>query len=153
MQKLDAEYQQKANTIKQSYVDSLKTALKTLAKKDDGDPDEIAKLSVKIKEVQKTVVQSPLAETTELEKALRGTTWEFANELITFQNNGTIGNKGWTARGLVTGWRVIDRRTVIFSIERGRDHDRYAVLTFSPNIDSYSCFNFEGKPFIGSRPR
>jgi hypothetical protein len=58
MQKLDADYQQKVNAIKQAYVDNLKNALKTLAKQDNADPDEIAKLSARIKEVEATV-QNP----------------------------------------------------------------------------------------------
>ncbi len=61
MQKLDAEYQQKAAAIKQSYIDGLKTAMKTLAKNDNADSDEIAKLSAKIKEVQAMVAQVPTA--------------------------------------------------------------------------------------------
>jgi hypothetical protein len=52
MRKLDADYQLKANAIKQSYIDNLKTILRTLAKSENADPDEIAKLSAKIKRDQ-----------------------------------------------------------------------------------------------------
>ncbi len=56
MQKLDMEYQQRANAIRQAYVDGLKAALKSLLKKLDADPDEIANLSVRIEEIQALVV-------------------------------------------------------------------------------------------------
>jgi hypothetical protein len=82
-----------------------------------------------------------------LEKALRGTSWQWGEEVITFQANGTVANPGWTANGLVTSWKAIDRRTVLFFIERGRPQNRYAILMFSPNLDSYSGLGFEGTAF------
>jgi hypothetical protein len=82
-----------------------------------------------------------------LEKSLKGTIWEWdTNGSIRFQPDGIVMNSGWTAKGLVASWKVIDRRTVLLCIERGRNENRYAILTFSPNVDSYSGYNFGGSP-------
>ncbi len=91
MQKLDAEYQQKASAIKQSYVDGLKTALKTLAKKEDADPDEIAKLSAKIKEIQAIMIQSPSAVAKPQPKFGKwNDAWSGGSTLLTLKNNGIV---------------------------------------------------------------
>jgi hypothetical protein len=37
---------------------------------------------------------------------------------------------------------VIDRRTVLFIIEKGRNIDRYAILTFSEDLSQYKGYNF-----------
>jgi hypothetical protein len=61
MRKLDADYEQKAAVIKQAYLDGLKSALKQIARDPDADPDEIARISARLKAVQDTVVQRPAA--------------------------------------------------------------------------------------------
>jgi hypothetical protein len=88
-----------------------------------------------------------------LDKTIRGTVWTWGEETLQFRPDGAAINAVWTAQGLVTSWSVIDRRTVLLYIERGRGHDRYAILTFSPNMDTYSVFGFDGKgrPFPVNR--
>jgi hypothetical protein len=76
---------------------------------------------------------------------LAGTLWQWggsATETILFGEDGFIGHDGWTARGLVTSWKVIDRRTVLLTIEKGRTKDRYAILTFDEDGRSYTGRNF-----------
>jgi hypothetical protein len=92
MRKLDAEYQQKAVAIQQAYANDLKTALKGLAKSDNVDPDEIVRLSSKIKEVQATVPQAP-SPTTVNPKRITGKwreTWGDGSKIIFFRNNGVL---------------------------------------------------------------
>jgi hypothetical protein len=40
---------------------------------------------------------------------------------------------------------VIDRRTVLLWIERGRKLDYYAILTFSPDVDAYGGYSYDGR--------
>jgi len=89
----------------------------------------------------------------EIEKKIKGTVWTWGEETLQFRPDGAAINPVWTAQGLVTTWSAIDGRTVLLYIERGRGHDRYAILTFSPNMDTYSGFGFEGKgqPFPVNR--
>jgi hypothetical protein len=79
-----------------------------------------------------------------LEKRLKDKDWQWGGETVRFQADGLATNSVWDQAGLVTSWKVIDRRTVLLYIERGRDVNRYAVLTFSRDADSYSGFGFEG---------
>ncbi len=91
MQKLDTEYQTKAVAIKQAYLDGLKNALRTLASKTNSDPDEIANLSAKIKEIQGMVLQSPLAASQV--KRISCTwkvTWPGGSTQCTFKKNGIV---------------------------------------------------------------
>ena len=83
----------------------------------------------------------------ELRNRLRGTKWQWdggGGEAVTFADNGYVENVGWDRRGLITRWDVIDKRTVLLRIERGRAHDLYAVLTFNRDMTSYQAFNFHG---------
>ncbi len=94
--------------------------------------------------------RSPQAEMAALQSRLNGSLWHWgAEDFVRFEPNGTIANAGWTARGLLTSWKVIDRRTVLLVIERGRVQDRYAILTFTPNIDGYTGYGFEAAKPIG----
>lgn len=91
----------------------------------------------------------------ELRERLRGTQWQWdggGGEVVTFKADGYIEHEGWTESGLLTRWDVIDRRTVLLRIERGRDRDRYAVLTFNDDMTSYDGYNFHGcKKLAASR--
>lgn len=83
----------------------------------------------------------------ELRNHLRGTKWQWdgdGGEAVTFADNGYVENVGWDKRGLITRWDVIDKRTVLLRIERGRTHDLYAVLMFNRDMTSYHAFNFHG---------
>lgn len=84
---------------------------------------------------------------TDLRAALTDTVWQWdggGGETVVFRADGTIAHAGWTERGLVTGWEVIDRRTVLLEIERGRIHDLYAVLMFKDDLSSFDGVNFSG---------
>jgi hypothetical protein len=83
----------------------------------------------------------------ELQSQLANTHWQWDGpfgEEIVFKDDGNVEQEGWTQRGLVTGWRAIDRRTVLFTIEKGRNRDRYAVLTFDQGVSTFEGFNFSG---------
>ena len=82
-----------------------------------------------------------------LREYLRGTKWQWdgdGGEAVTFADTGYVENVGWDKRGLITRWDVIDKRTVLLRVERGRTHDLYAVLTFNRDMTSYHAFNFHG---------
>jgi hypothetical protein len=89
-----------------------------------------------------------------LEHRLDGTLWHWGDDFVRFEPDGNVGNYGWTSRGLVTHWRVIDTRTVLFTIVRGRGDNLYAILTFSPNAAFYNGQGFEGgKPLTRGTPQ
>ncbi len=82
-----------------------------------------------------------------LREHLRGTKWQWdggGGEVVTFADSGYVEHEGWNKRGLITRWDVVDRRTVLLRIERGRSHDLYAVLKFDDDMTSYNGFNFHG---------
>ena len=81
----------------------------------------------------------------ELNQHIRGTKWQWdgnGGEVVVFAANGYVEHEGWTQRGLVTRWEVIDKRTVRLTIERGRTQDKYAFLIFNDDITSYGGINF-----------
>ena len=83
----------------------------------------------------------------ELKEHVTSFLWQWdgdVGEKIIFNGNGYIEHPGWTRRGLVTKWEVIDRRTVLLEIESGRSRDLYAVLVFSEDMSSFEGFNFHG---------
>jgi hypothetical protein len=80
-----------------------------------------------------------------LDAILADTDWEWGSETIRFQADGTVASKGWTSRGLVTTWKVIDTHTVLLYVDRGRRENRYAILSFSPDASSFSEYGFNGK--------
>jgi hypothetical protein len=76
-----------------------------------------------------------------------GTAWEWDGnygETISFKKDGFIKHPVWSKRGLITSWQVIDTRTVLLKVEKGRSRDLFAVLTFSEDYASFSGFNFHG---------
>jgi hypothetical protein len=80
----------------------------------------------------------------DLKKLLPNTRWEWSmGQSVVFRPDGTIGNADWESRGLVTRWQILDHRTVLVVIEKGRDSNRYAILTFDKPATSYSVFGFE----------
>jgi hypothetical protein len=84
-----------------------------------------------------------------LQRTIQGTTWQWgADDTIKFLIDGEIANSGWSAAGLVTTWKAIDSHTVILCIDRGRAVNRYAVLIFDADMNSYSGYGFEGYPSL-----
>ena len=82
----------------------------------------------------------------ELQNFLNESIWIWAKGGdLHFKKDGHIGHAGWEAAGFLMRWEVIDRRTVILEIERGRDHDLHAILTFSENLEEFTGFDFQGK--------
>ena len=83
---------------------------------------------------------------TDLTGILPATSWQWSadniRERITFRPDGKIYNQGWESRGLVTSWQAIDQRTVQLFIEKGRETDRLAVLTFNAAATEFRGWNF-----------
>jgi hypothetical protein len=80
----------------------------------------------------------------DLRKYLIDTVWTW-DEGLRFKADGYVEQKQWTSAGLVTKWEAIDRRTVLLWIEKGREENRYAVLTFSEDLSELRGFDFNGK--------
>ncbi|MBP3960700.1 hypothetical protein J8F10_36205 [Gemmata sp. G18] len=81
-----------------------------------------------------------------LQAYLANTSWVWGN--CRLKANGYVENKGWDSAGLVTKWEAIDRRTVLFSIEKGRDVNRLAVLVFNEELTEFQGIDFNGKDRI-----
>jgi hypothetical protein len=60
---------------------------------------------------------------------------------MTLKPDGSLECKGWD---FVVRWEVIDRRTVVFFIEKGRDTNRVAVLMFAEDLSEFRGFDFHG---------
>ena len=78
----------------------------------------------------------------DLAKFLVGTRWGDLSDPVIFQNGGLLRYKSWEDRGLVTTWRAIDRRTVVFNILKGRDTDLISVVVFNEPIEEFNGISF-----------
>jgi hypothetical protein len=89
-------------------------------------------------------VVSAFAQREALRKQLEGTTWLWGDDkvLVKLDKEGVVRNDLWESQGLVTKWEPIDRRTVFLVVEKGRDNDRYAVLTFTEDLQEYDGYDF-----------
>lgn len=79
-----------------------------------------------------------------LRKQLEGTTWLWGEQdaVVKLDKEGFVRNELWESQGLVTKWKAIDRRTVFLFVEKGRDNDRYAFMTFTEDIKEYDGYDF-----------
>ncbi|WP_020475300.1 hypothetical protein [Zavarzinella formosa] len=90
----------------------------------------------------------------DLKKFLAGTQWEWGGDGdITLKADGYVDQPRWTTMGLVTQWEAIDRRTVLLTIEKGRNHNLLSVLSISENLDSYSARAFDRREIMDSKKR
>jgi hypothetical protein len=79
-----------------------------------------------------------------LRKQLAGTTWNWQKVAqFRFRDDGTVQQPSWEER-VTTRWEPVDRRTVVFFIERGRTTDRIALLSFAEDLQEYSGYDFDG---------
>ncbi len=78
----------------------------------------------------------------ELKKSLSGSKWKWHESPLTLQTDGYAKHPTWEANKLIVKWEVVDRRTVLLIIEKGRDQDRYSILEFSEGLDSFKGFDF-----------
>lgn len=86
-----------------------------------------------------------------LHRYIAGSAWTWGD--MRFKPTGHVEVKDWDARGLVTRWEAVDRRTVLLIIEKGRDQDRYAVLTFNEELTEFRGYDFNGKDRIPASKR
>ncbi|HWB53140.1 MAG TPA: hypothetical protein VG722_03075 [Tepidisphaeraceae bacterium] len=147
---INADYRKKLEAAENERIAGYQALLQAaLAKKEF---DVAAHLRVQIEDMRSRFhllvpaeVEAHAEALDALEKKLKGTRWQWGqDDQITFQGDNTVGNRGWTSRGLVTTWKVIDDNIVMFYIQRGRNDDRYAFLIFSPKLDSYTGLSFGG---------
>ena len=87
-----------------------------------------------------------------LKHRLDGTLWHWDNDFIRFESDGTVKNAERASRGIATQWKVIDTRTVMLSILKGRRDNMTAILTFSPKADSYSGWGYDGERLPTNKP-
>jgi hypothetical protein len=86
----------------------------------------------------------------DLQKFLPETTWTLDGGL-TFKPDGSVVVKQWAEDGLVTKWEVVDRRTVVIIVEKGRDTNRTVVITFSEDLTEFGGFLFDGSKMSGHK--
>jgi len=119
----------------------------------DQDIDAAASLREKIREAETGEAELKRLSSNErndeinwLHQQLDGTLWHWGTDtdFIRFKTDGTVGNAEWSARNLVTHWKVIDTRTVLFTISKGRRENLTAILQFTPKIDSFAGVGFDG---------
>ena len=94
--------------------------------------------------------------TTELLSHITNSRWQWdgtGGEAVVFKEDGYVEHDGWTRRGLLTRWQVIDRRTVLLKIEKGRARDLYAVLMFNEDFSSFEGLDFHNGSKVRSSQR
>jgi len=86
----------------------------------------------------------PAPTAADLARRIAGTTWEWCGDRgpVTFGSDGFCRLADWDRMGLVTSWKAIDGHSVLLTIERGREQDRYAVCVFNDDFTEYGGFNF-----------
>jgi hypothetical protein len=87
----------------------------------------------------------------QLKKFLAASEWSWEKESVTLKPDGYVRQAGWESRGLITRWEAIDRRTVLFILEKGRGSDRIAVLKFADDFSEYNGYDFVAKPLIAMK--
>lgn len=78
---------------------------------------------------------------------IAGSYWEWdgsSGERAFFQADGYVEHPGWTARGLLTSWQLVDGHTILLLVEKGRTNDLYAILLLAEDYHSFSGHNFHG---------
>jgi WD40 repeat protein len=88
----------------------------------------------------------------DLQKALAGSAWEWTGGALTLRENGSVAFP--RAAGPLAGhWEPIDRRTALLVIDRGKPHDRLAVLQFSEDMHELTGHDFEHAARLPARKR
>jgi hypothetical protein len=85
-----------------------------------------------------------IASKSDLKRALTGTVWDHGDADLTLRADGHVQHAVWDRMGLVTRWEPVDRRTIVLVIEKGRDHNRCAILTFNEDLTDFTGYGFEG---------
>jgi hypothetical protein len=135
--------------LEKTYEQAIKDATKALKiEQAEAMRTELKALKPDVAIPEKTTPLRPgaVANKDDLRKALAGTEWHWGIEYhMKLKSDGIVAQSDWEKGGLVTRWQAIDRRTVVLFIEKGRDHNRYAILTFSEDLSEYRGFDFASK--------
>lgn len=102
--------------------------------------------AVKLRDAIKSAGQDGVPPRLQLQNSLANRHWTWGNELLRFDDDGTVFNPSWANQKVTTRWVMIDARTVLLVIAKGRKTDRLAVLTFNPQMDTYTGYGFQGDP-------
>lgn len=86
----------------------------------------------------------------ELTKLLVGSHLEWGKG-VELKADGYAKNVDWEAGGLEIRWEAIDRRTILLTVEKGREHDRCGVLTFTEDLNGFSGVGLEYGPKLNAR--
>ena len=131
-------FQQALGKTRQAFGKSVESAAKSYL-----DRKELANYEAVLKDKQAFLEQTTLEAKELLRVALTGSVWQWGTDGdLVFRKDGYVGHKGWEAGGLVTRWEVLDRRTVMLEIERGREKNIHEILVFSESIGEYTAFGF-----------
>ncbi len=79
----------------------------------------------------------------DLKQYLGNTTWAVDMD-FTLKPDGSTTQKNWESRGLVVRWEVVDRRTIVLFITKGRNSNLTATYTFSEDLSEFHGFQFDG---------
>jgi hypothetical protein len=80
----------------------------------------------------------------DLQRHLSDTFW-LLGDGTKLRADGLVENRGWAA--FVTSWKAIDRRTVVLVIEKGRNDNKLAILTFSEDLTHFTGYDFNGDKY------
>lgn len=83
----------------------------------------------------------------DLKRFLSGTEWQWGPG-IKLKPDGYFSHPEWD-RDFLIRWEAIDRRTVLLVVEKGRDHNRYAILTFAEDLTEFRGYDFTIKDPLG----
>lgn len=81
----------------------------------------------------------------DLRKFLEDSVWEWwVGGNVTLRWDGRASHPLWDKAELVKHWGAIDRRTVVIRLEKGRDNNKIAVLSFSEDLTKMTLIDFDG---------
>ncbi|HEY1064629.1 MAG TPA: hypothetical protein VGE52_00905 [Pirellulales bacterium] len=153
IRRLDADYNRRWEAFQRARLNALQNLIdEAVAKKRSDVAAALRQKSAGIEaEIAATIVNeshSRIDDPAALQSFLKDTAWQWTPaEMIRFEASGTVGNPVWTNGGLTTTWKTIDRRTVLLYISEGRKQNRYAVLTFDPDLQFFTVYGFDGDEY------
>lgn len=149
-QALPAAMKQQLATARTNLDKSYSTAVKEyLILKDDAAAGAIEKDQKEFRNGSVGLRPIDVSTKEDLQKYLINTVWAWGN--MTFKADGSAEVSEWA--GFVVAWDAVDRRTVVIRVQKGRDRDKVAVVTFNEEITEAHGFAFGGEKLAYKRKR
>jgi hypothetical protein len=138
--KAKAAYDAELATVQKLYVARLEKLQKELTMKGNLE----GALAVKAAKEGVAVADAP--------STPAGSTWTWGQHHVSLRPDGLVvtSDGSWERHGLVTGWRQLAPRVVLFQIVRGRENQLNSIWLIDPSGKQYSGLSFDGALIQGT---